>query len=209
MGKKRSVFRSFTARLAFTLALAAIGVLVLASPVLATAGYLVSDAKKECYFLPQNPGIGLGGLRWADECPEGYEVKPLPQPETPWYFKLLELLDRWFGLKNRVLWLPSAGQVAFVTSLVLLLRRLLQVFQLPFIQTLTKGWGTVILSTIISFLTVVEPLIADQQFTWYELILALVSTVGAAAATWEVLKSLVGPSSGSERIVALLRKLFK
>lgn len=208
MARRPFSFRGVAARLGFALALAAVGGVVLAAPLLAAGGYLVSDAKRECYPLSRPPGVGLGGLRWAEECPEGYEVKPLPQPEKPWYVKLLDVLDRWFGLKDRVLWVPSAGQVALVTSLVLLLRRLAQLFQVPIIDQVTHGWGTVVISALVSFLTVVQPLVEDGSLTWYELGLALGATMGAAAAFWEVIKGLVGPSAASDRLGRALRSLL-
>lgn len=208
MARRPFPFHGFAARLVAALALAAIGVLVLAAPLLAAGGYLVSDAKRECYFLEQQPGIGLGGLRWAEQCPEGYAVATLPQPEKPWYAKLLDALDKWFGLRNRVLWLPTAGQVALVTSLILLLRRLLQLFQVPLVEKLTHGWGTVVLSALVSFLTAVQPMLDDGAFTWYELGLALAVTMGTASALWEVVKGLVGPSATSDRLARLLRFLL-
>lgn len=208
MSRKPFQIRGFAAGLAFTLALAAVGNLVLAAPLWAAGGYLVSDERKECYAVEQAPGIGLGGLRYSETCPEGYEVKPLPQPEPPWYVKLLDALDKWFGLKSKVLWIPTAGQVALVSSLVLVLRRLLQLFQVPLIEKLTHGWGTVALSALISFLTVVQPMLEDQTFTAYELGLALAATLGMASAFWETLKTLVGSSVGSERISSWFKKLF-
>lgn len=206
--RKPFSFHRFAAGLAFTLALAAVGNLVLAAPLWAAGGYLVSDDKKECYAVEQPPGIGLGGLRYSEVCPEGYEVKPLPQPEPPWYMKLLDALDKWFGLKSKVLWMPTAGQVALVASLVLVLRRLLQLFQTPLIEKLTHGWGTALLSALVSFVTVVQPMLEDGSFTAYELALALLATFGMAAAFWELVKSLVGKSAASERLFGWLKKLF-
>lgn len=212
MAKKTVSFGRLAAGVGFALALAAIGGMVLAPALWAAGGYLVNDQKKVCHFLEQPPGVGLGGYRWAEQCPEGYEVLPLPAPEKPWYVKLLDALDRWFGLKQKVIWLPTAGQVALVGSIVLLLRRLLQVLQHPLIDRLTHGLGTIIISAIVSVLTVVQPMLEDQALSLYELLLALASTVALSSGFWELLKSLVGPSAvESERLkkwLSALRRLL-
>lgn len=203
-------FQSFcpAAWLGLTLALAAAGGLVLGPALWAAGGFLVSDERQECYPVTQPPGIGLGGLRFSETCPEGYTVKDLPAPEPPWYIKLLDALDKWFGLKSKIVWLPTAGQLALVASLVLILRRLLQLFQIPLLDRLTHGLATIILSAAISFLTVVQPMLADSSLTAYELLAALLATVGGSAGLWELLKALVSPSAGSERLLSLFKRLF-
>jgi len=169
------------------LALPALLGLVLAAPVLAAQQWYVNHETRQC--IP-NAGIGLGSP-WvlADSCPEGYS-QPAP-PEEPWYIKLLSALDRWFGLKDRVVWVPSAAQIALVTSAVLVLRRLLQLLSLPFVDRLTHGIGTIVISALLSFLVAVQPSLADGKLTAYEAILALVTTVAGAAGLWEALKRLV------------------
>jgi len=176
-----------SAWLGAALALPAVLGLVLAAPVFAAQQWYVNHETRQC--LPY-AGIGLGGA-WvlADTCPEGYSL-PAP-PEEPWYIRLLNALDRWFGLKDKVVWVPSASQIALVTSAVLVLRRLLQVFSLPFIDALTHGIGTLVISAILSFLVAVQPSLADGKLTAYEAILALVATVAGAAGLWEALKRLV------------------
>lgn len=178
-----------TFRLAFALVLAAVFTL---APTVAFAGYLVSDAQRICVPVAQNPGIGLGGYVYAETCPEGYTIVELPPtPEKPWYVRLLEVLDTWLGLKSKIIWIPSASQLALLASLVLLLRRLLQLFQIPFVDSLTHGFGTLLISAVLSFLLYVQPLVADGALTAYEAILALLSTVAGAAGLWEVIKRLV------------------
>lgn len=200
----------FAVRMAFAAAVFAVASMALAPLLWAGAGYLVSDSKRECYPLESQPGIGIGGLRWAEQCPEGYVIAPLPQPEKPFGMKFLEMLDSWFGLKKIILFTPTASQVAAVAGLVLVLRRLLQIFSIGFIEKLTHGYGTIVLTALISFFTVVQPLLEDGTFTAYELGLALVLTVGGAAAFWEALKALVGKSAvESNRIASAVSKLSR
>jgi hypothetical protein len=177
-------------RFLLTLVLAFVGAVVFASAVIcpaeAASKWYVNHELKQC--VPY-AGIGLGG-GWvvADECPAGYQV---PQsPEEPWYIKLLKLLDGWFGLQEKVVWLPSAKVLAGIASLVLVLRRFLQVFGGLF-DKLTHGVGTLVLSAVVSFLVQVQPLLADGKLTVYEAVLALLTTVAGAAGVWEVLKRLV------------------
>jgi hypothetical protein len=176
-----------SARLGAALALPAVLGLVLAAPVLAAQQWYVNHDAKQC--IPY-AGIGLGG-NWvvAETCPEGYSQPVLPQ--EPWYIRLLNALDRWFGLREKVVWVPSAAQIALVTSAVLVLRRLLQLLSLPFIDRLTNGVGTLLISVLLSFLVAVQPSLADGKLTAYEAVLALVTTVAGAAGLWEALKRLV------------------
>jgi len=167
-----------------------VGFVIFASAVIrpaeAAGKWYVNHELKQC--IPY-AGIGLGG-DWvvADECPDGYQV-PQP-PEEPWYIKLLKILDGWFGLQEKVVWLPSAKVLAGIASLVLVLRRFLQVFGELF-DKVTHGVGTLVLSAVVSFLVHVQPLLADGKLTAYEAVLALLATVAGAAGVWELLKRLV------------------
>lgn len=169
---------------------------LVAVPSLVIAGYLVNDSKKECLVVGENPGIGIAGYRYSDTCPDDYSVVFQGPVEKPWYVKLLEVLDTWFGLKSRVLWVPSAGQIAFVSALVLALRRFLQLplFGALF-DRLTHGVGTLIISFVVSTLTNIQGYL-DGGLTVWELALAIFSTVAGAAVFWESLKRLVRKSEG-------------
>ncbi len=172
-----------TARLAAAFALAAAGVMVLAPALWAAGGYLVNDENKTCIAMQQNPGIGLSGYRWADVCPDGYQVvTPPPPAEPPLWQKILSAIDSWFGLSNKVLWVPTAKQLALLSFLVLLIRRVL-----PFIE----GSKTLVVSTVLAFLLYIEGAVADGRLTWYEALFGLASTVLGAAGLWEVIKRLV------------------
>jgi uncharacterized protein YggT (Ycf19 family) len=189
MAKPRK-FRISTG-LGLAVLVAVLASLVVATPAIALEpGFLVNDAAKVCHPFQGPPGIGIGGFRWDTACPEGYSIRPLPEPPVPWWQKALDLLDSWLGLRSKILWIPSAGQLALIASLVLLLRRLLQLFQVPLLNKLTNGLGTLVLSALVSFLTVVQPML-DGGLSAYELLAALVLSVGGAAGVWEALKKLV------------------
>lgn len=163
-------------------------ILMAIAPSLALAGYLVNHERRLCQPVEGPPGFGISGWEYAETCPDGYTIY---EPPVPWWQKLLDLLDTWLGLKNKVIWLPSAGQIAFVTSLVLLLRRL---GQLPILGGLleryTHGLYTIAVSAIVSFWTVIEPQLGGG-LTLYEAVGALLATVAGAAGLWEVIKRLV------------------
>lgn len=171
-----------TARLAAAFALAAAGVLVLAPALWADGGYLVSDSRRVCHPVEQDPGIGIGGYYYASTCPEGYTVEPLPQPEPPAWQKLLDALDSWFGLKNRVVWVPTAKQLLLLSFLILLIKR-----ALPFIN----GGKTLVVSTVLAWLLYIQDAVADGSLTAYEAVASLAATVLGAAGLWEVIKRLV------------------
>lgn len=158
------------------------------APSVALAGYLVNHDRKLCQPVEGPPEFGISGWEYAEVCPDGYTIY---QPPVPWWQKVLDLLDTWLGLKNRVIWLPSAGQIAFVTSLVLLLRRL---GQLPILGGLlaryTHGLWTIAVSAVVSFWTVIQPQL-DGGLTLYEALGALLATVAGAAGLWELIKRLV------------------
>lgn len=172
--------------------------LFLVVPSIVVAGFLVNDEKKECVVVEGEPGFGIAGMRYSEDCPSGYAVVTNQRPTKAWYVELLESLDRWFGLKKKIIWMPSASQIAFVTSLILGIRRFLQ---LPLFGTifdkLTHGFGTIVLTFVASVLTQLSGYL-DGGLTAFELCLAVLSNLAGAVAFWEFVKRLVrgGASSG-------------
>lgn len=173
----------YSARLAAAALLAAAGVMVLAPALWAAGGYLVSDEQRECIAVAGPPGIGIGGYRYSETCPEGYAIKELPSPpEPPAWQKLLDAIDSWFGLKNRILWIPTAKQLLLLSFLVLLIRR-----ALPFVS----GGKTLVVSTVLAWLLYIQGAVADGSLSAYEAIASLLATVAGAAGLWEGIKRLV------------------
>jgi hypothetical protein len=159
-------------------------VLLAAAP--AVAGWLVDESALVCYGpVAGPPGIGLGGLKYADGCPAGYTQAQLPQAPRPWWQALLEQLDTWFGLSQRVVWVPTAKQLAALTLLIAILRNGLG------LSRWINGPWTLLLSAALAVALYVQSAVADGSLTLMEAILAVVSTVAGSAGLWEGLKHLV------------------
>jgi hypothetical protein len=159
-------------------------VLLAAAP--AVAGWLVDEDAKVCYGpVAGPPGIGIGGLRYADACPAGYTQAQLPQPPKPWWQALLEQLDTWFGLSRRVVWVPTAKQLAALTLLIAILRNGLG------LSRWINGPWTLLVSALLAVALYIQGAVADGSLTLMEAILALSTTVAGAAGLWEGLKRLV------------------
>lgn len=173
----------------------------LAGPVLAQAlPWVVNHDLKQC--MP-NAGIGLSGWVPAEVCPDGYTILVPKPPEQPWYIKLLEALNNWFGLSSKVLWLPKPATLAVIASAILLVRRFLQLFGGIF-DKVTHGIGPVILNAIISFYVALEGKLADG-LSAYELLEALFTFFGTWG-VWEYIKHVVN-GTFFEAILRLLRKV--
>jgi len=159
-------------------------VLLAAAP--AVAGWLVDAGARVCYGpVAGPPGIGLGGLQYAEACPDGYAQAPLPQAPKPWWQSVLEQLDTWFGLSTRVVWVPTAKQLATLTLLIAILRN-----GLGLARWINGPW-TLLLSAALAVALYVQGAVADGSLTIMEAILAVASTVAGSAGLWEGLKRLV------------------
>lgn len=179
----------FTARVALATAVGAVFAFLLAAPLLDAqpqGGFLVSDQKRQCHPVPSNPGIGIAGYRYATECPDGYQVTPLPKPEQPWWIKLLDLLDRLFGLSNKFVWVFPLSKLASITAVVLVMKRVLQAIGLA-----VAGRWTWLVTAAVSFLMYIEPLLADGKLSVYELILSLLYAVFGSSVAWKTIRSAV------------------
>jgi len=152
-------------------------------------GFLISDSKKECVPVSSNPGIALGGYRYGEVCPKGYSVVK-PEDRTPFYIKLLSLLDNWFGLKNKLLFLPNGLFVAFLMFLVALIRFIAsQPILKGVLDKATNGKGTVILTAALSLLLQLQDFL-QGGLTAYEALTWFFSVIGAMG-LWEVVKRIV------------------
>lgn len=178
-----------SSRLGAALALAAFGAVVLAAPLLAAGGYLVSDEKKECLQVAANPGIGVGGYYYSETCPEGYTINDLPQPEQPWWIKLLNQLDKLFGLSDKYLWVFSVSKLASIAAAVLLVKRILGVVG----ATIAGKW-TWLVTAVVGFLSYIEPLLSDGKLSVYEAILAVFYVVFGSSVVWKTMKALIQQS---------------
>jgi|GEM_PF-3823651 len=159
-------------------------VLLAATPVV--AGWLVDESARVCYGpIAGPPGIGLGGLQYAETCPDGYAQAQLPQPPKPWWQALLEQLDTWFGLSRKVVWVPTAKQLAVLTLVIAILRHGLG------LARWISGLWTLVLSAVLAVVLYVQGAVADGSLTIMEAILAVISTVAGSAGLWEGLKRLV------------------
>jgi hypothetical protein len=155
----------------------------------AAGGFLVSDSKKECIPVASNPGIGLAGYRYGEVCPDGYGVVT-PSNSTPFYIKLLNLLDSWFGLRNKLVFLPNGLFVAFLMFLVALIRFVAsQPLLNGVLDKITNGKGTVALTAALGLLLQLQDFL-QGGLTAYEALTWLFSVIGAMG-LWEVVKRIV------------------
>jgi hypothetical protein len=170
------------------MALGAALALVLGAPAaLAVSGYLVSDSQRQC--IPAEQGVpGIAGYTWQPTCPQGYTiVQQPPAPQPPLWQRILDALDSWLGLSSRVVWVPTAKQLLLLSTIILLLRRAMR---------WVSGWRTIVLSTVVAWLTYYQGAVADGSLTAYEALAGLLATVAGAAGLWEIVKRLVRkPSS--------------
>lgn len=176
----------------------AVLVFALGAPLL-WAGYLVSDKEKVCYQVSSNPGIGLGVFYYSEECPSGYAVKSLPEPETSWWVKLLNMLDKLFGLSNKYVWVFSISKLATIAAIVLFIKRLLGL-----VGATIGGKWTWLLSAVVGFLTYIEPLLSDGKLSVYELLLSVFYVVFGSSLVWKTAKAAVG----KEKLTTELKGAF-
>ena len=80
---------------------------------------------------------------------------------------LLEIIKNW--LAGHTLWVPTAAFLVFLPQVIQWAKRLLPIFQMDWLNALTKGWGARGLAAIIAAATLALNLLGDGSMTGLDL----------------------------------------